>query len=45
MSLYDVNDGVILKELSQHLGTTLPDPVHIVTRTWSKAFTQFAPGH
>ncbi|CAK76877.1 unnamed protein product (macronuclear) [Paramecium tetraurelia] len=45
MSIYDVNDHVILSELSKHLGVKIPDPKEIVTKSWSKAFTQFSPGH
>lgn len=45
MSIYDVNDHVILNELSKHLGVKIPEPKEIITKSWSKAFTRFSPGH
>lgn len=45
MSLYNVKDDVILNELSNHLGVKIPHPKNIITKSWTKAFTQFAPGH
>ncbi|CAD8092061.1 unnamed protein product [Paramecium sonneborni] len=45
MSIYDVNDHVILNELSKHLGVQIPEPKEIITKSWSKAFTRFSPGH